>query len=119
MYVINVRDAQELRTPHGKSVRWLVTKELGAPNFEMRYFEIPKSDECSEGAHPWEHEVFIIRGEGIVRSGGEERRVAPGDAIFIPPDEVHGFRGIGDEPLGLICVIPAGCEDHVKPGATG
>ena len=114
MYVVSVADTKELTTPHGKRLKWLLTKEIGAPNFEMRYFEIPESAEYSEGAHPWEHEIFVVKGEGILRSGGEERVIKPGDAVFIPSDETHGFQNPWEEALGLICVIPAGCEDHVK-----
>jgi len=31
---------KEIKTPHGKKVRWLISKEMGAPNFEMRHFTI-------------------------------------------------------------------------------
>lgn len=31
---------KEIRTPHGKKVRWLISKEMGAPRFEMRHFTI-------------------------------------------------------------------------------
>jgi len=90
MYIINIKDAKELKTPHGKSVRWLLSTEIGVPNFEMRYFEVTEESKPSEDKHPWEHEVFVVRGEGIVKAGGEE------------------------EPFGFICVIPKGCEDHIK-----
>jgi quercetin dioxygenase-like cupin family protein len=114
MYVMNIRDAEELKTPHGKSIKWLLSKENGVPNFEMRYFEVTKDSKPSEDKHPWEHEVFIVRGEGIVRSGGVEQKVGFGDAIFIPPDELHQFSNFGDEPFGFICIIPKGCEDKMK-----
>ena len=114
MYVINIKDAKELKTPHGKSIRWLLSKEIGAPNFEMRYFEIPQGAKPSEDKHPWEHEVFVVKGEGIVKAGGEERKVRSGDAIFIPPNEPHMFLNVREKPFGFICVIPKGCEDYVK-----
>jgi quercetin dioxygenase-like cupin family protein len=114
MNVINIKDAKELKTPHGKSVKWLLTKEIGTPNFEMRYFEVKKESEPSEGEHPWEHEVFVIKGEGIVKSGGVERKVKSGDAIFIPPNEPHIFSNVKKEPFGFICIIPKGCEDNIK-----
>ena len=115
MYVVSVADTKELTTPQVKRLKWLLTKEIGAPNFEMRYLLILKSAEYSEGAHPWEHGIFVVEGEGILRSGGEERVIKPGDAVFIPSGETHGFQNPWEEALGLICVIPAGGEDHVKP----
>jgi len=114
MYMINVKDAKELKTPHGKLIRWLLSEEIGAPNFEMRYFEINKESEPSEERHPWEHEVFVVKGEGIVKSGGVEKKVKPGDAIFILPNEQHMFLNAKEEPLSFICIIPKGCENHVK-----
>lgn len=114
MYIINVKDAKELKTPHGKSIRWLLSKEIGTPNFEMRYFEVTRESEPSEDKHPWEHEVFVVKGEGIVKSGGAEKKSEPGDAIFIPPNEPHRFSNVKEEPFGFICVIPKGCEDNVK-----
>jgi len=114
MYMINIKDAKELKTPHGKSIRWLLSEEIGAPNFEMRYFEINKESEPSEDKHSWEHEVFIVKGQGIVKSGGVEKKVKPEDAIFIPASEPHQFSNLKEDPFGSICVIPKGCEDNVK-----
>lgn len=114
MYIINVRNAKELKTPHGKTVKWLLSKEVGAPNFEMRYFEINRESRFSEERHPWEHEVFVVKGEGIIRSGVTEKKVHIGDAILISPNEAHGFLNFREKPFGFICVIPKGYEDNVK-----
>ena len=114
MYIINVDDVEELRTPHGKMVKWLLTKEIGTPNFEMRYFEVSRESKGREEAHPFEHEIYVIKGEGIIKSGEIEYRIKPGDAILILPNEPHQFINCREEPLGFICVIPNGCEDHIK-----
>jgi quercetin dioxygenase-like cupin family protein len=114
MYIINIKDAKELKTPHGKSIKWLLSKENGVPNFEMRYFEVTRDSAPSEDRHPWEHEVFVVRGEGQIKSGGVERTVRFGDAIYIPPNEMHQFSNFEEEPLGFICIIPKGCEDKMK-----
>ena len=114
MYVTNVNDTEELRTPHGKLVKWLLPKEIGTPNFEMRYFEVSRESKSSSEAHPFEHEVFVIKGEGIIKSGEKEYKVKVGDAILIFPNEPHQFFNFEKEPLGFICVIPNGCEDHIK-----
>jgi mannose-6-phosphate isomerase-like protein (cupin superfamily) len=40
--------------------------------------------------------------------GDEEREVAPGDCVVIPPGAVHGLVNTGDEPLvWLCCCAPA------------
>lgn len=52
MYITNIKGTKELKTPHGKSIRWLLPKEIGVPNFEMRYFEVKKESIPSEEKHP-------------------------------------------------------------------
>jgi len=34
----------------------------------MRYFEVKKGTEAKEEKHSFEHEVFIVKGEGIIKS---------------------------------------------------
>jgi len=114
MYVTNIKNTKELKTPSGKSIWWLLPKEIGTPNFEMRYFEVKKGIESDEEKHPFEHEVFVVKGEGIIKSGGIERRVKSGDAVFIAPNEPHQFLNFKENPFGFICVIPNGCEDDRK-----
>ncbi|MBW1773067.1 MAG: cupin domain-containing protein [Deltaproteobacteria bacterium] len=118
MYITNVQKAEALKTPSGKSVRWLLSSENGVPNFEMRYFEVEKGIEGKEESHPFEHEVFVIKGQGLIRSGDKSLTIKAGDAIYIAPDEPHQFLSLGEEEsLGFICIIPKGCEDHLKRGA--
>jgi quercetin dioxygenase-like cupin family protein len=44
----------------------LITKEMGAPNFVMRLFEIDPDGYSPFHTHAWEHEVFVLEGEGTV-----------------------------------------------------
>lgn len=87
-------------------VRWLITKDMDAQNFAMRLFEIEPGGFSSLHAHAWEHEVFILEGEGIVYGGGEERKFKPGDAIFIPPNEEHQFKNNGTKTVKFLCLVP-------------
>lgn len=91
-------------------VRWLITKKTGADNFAMRLFEMDPDGYSPFHDHPWEHEVFILEGEGLVRGGGEERRFKEGDVVFIPPNEKHQFKNKGDKTVKFICLIPYGEE---------
>ncbi len=90
----------------GVTVRWLITKETGAPNFAMRLFEVEPGGFTPLHTHPWEHEVFILEGQGIVVGGDEERRFGEWDVIFIPPEAKHQLRNVGDKPLKFLCLIP-------------
>jgi len=87
-------------------VRWLITKEMGAKNFAMRLFEMEAGGYSPFHAHPWEHEVFILEGQGVVIGEGEKRKFSGGDVIFIPPNEKHQFKNNGEETVRFLCLIP-------------
>lgn len=112
MYVTSIDDvkAEEVNPDHAEkaTVRWLLSQEIGVPNFEMRYFEFEAGGYTKEDRHPFEHEVFVVRGEGTVVGENGERKLKPGDAIYIAPNEVHHFKNQGTEPFGFICLIPKG-----------
>jgi len=87
-------------------VRWLITKEMGAPNFVMRLFEMEPKGHSPFHSHPWEHEVFILEGEGLVISQEGGKKFKAGDVVFILPDEKHQFKNNGDKTLRFLCLVP-------------
>ena len=87
-------------------VRWLITKDLGAPNFAMRLFEMETGGYSPLHSHPWEHEVFIIEGEGTVVSEKGEKKIGAGDVVFVPPNEQHQFKNNGKKTLKFLCLVP-------------
>ncbi len=102
--------AQKMDDPalSGVSMRVVIGPDDGAPNFVMRVFEVKPGGYTPKHTHDWEHEVFILSGDCIAVSGDGETRVGPGNAVFIPPNEIHQFRNAGDGPLEFICLIPSG-----------
>ena len=92
----------------GVSVRYLIVEEFGAPNFEMRYFELQKGGKTSLDRHGYEHEVFILKGRGKLLLNGKEYDLRPNDAVLIEPWEEHQFIQIGEQPFGFLCVVPNG-----------
>jgi quercetin dioxygenase-like cupin family protein len=112
MYKININDVPErgIRRSYkkGVAIRYLLVEEFGTPHFEMRYFELEKGASSSEDLHDYEHEVFIVRGEGTLLLNDREYTLTPGDAIFIAANEKHQLLQKGSEALGFICVVPNG-----------
>lgn len=88
------------------SVRWLITKETGAENFAMRLFEMEAGGNSPLHNHNWEHEVFILEGEGTVVGGQEEKKFKTGDVIFIPSNEKHQLKNNSKKPCKFLCLIP-------------
>ena len=90
----------------GVTIRWLVSPKLGAKNYAMRHFTMKKGAEIPIHNHDWEHEIFILRGEGTITNGREKVHVKAGDFLYVPPNEPHGYKATG-ETLEFLCIIPA------------
>lgn len=90
----------------GCQVRWLVDEAQGAPNFAMRQFEVAPGGYTPKHSHPYEHEVFVLEGEGTVSEGDVEHPLKAGDVVLVVPDEPHQFRNTGTAPLKFLCLVP-------------
>jgi quercetin dioxygenase-like cupin family protein len=88
------------------TIRWLIAKTDGAPNFAMRLFEIQPGGQTPLHSHEQEHEVFILEGEAAVWKEGEEALVRPGTAVFIPSEERHCFFNKGKSVMRFLCLVP-------------
>jgi len=102
---LQVEPATSYDTP-GVRTRWVIGKPEGAPNFAMRVIEVEPGAATPHHEHQWEHEVFVLEGEGIVKGPGGEYPLRPGTAVYVPPMERHQFANTGTSVLRFICVIP-------------
>ena len=91
---------------HSTTVRWLIAKEDGAPNFAMRLFELEPGVSTPLHTHAWEHEVFVVEGAGTVWRDGKGVPIEAGTAIFVPPEEKHCFKNTGTAILRMLCLVP-------------
>ncbi len=98
----------------GVSIRYLILEEFGAPNFEMRYFELSKGAKTSIDEHPYEHEIFVLRGRGILLLNDKPVPLRVNDAVLIEPNEKHRLVQEGDEPFGFLCIVPNGVSQSKK-----
>ena len=91
---------------HGCKVRWLVSESDGAPNFAMRQFEVAPGGYTPRHSHPYEHEVYVLDGEGVVFESDVQHRLKTGDVVFVKPNEIHQFRNTGQSPMKFLCMVP-------------
>ena len=80
--------------------------EDGVPNYVMLYAEHEPGGSSPLHTHPWEHEAFIIEGEGTLTCDGESYPIRKGDAVLVPPESLHQFVNTGSEPLIRVTVNP-------------
>jgi len=90
----------------GCRVRWLIGEPDGAPNFAMRQFEVQPGGYTPRHSHPYEHEVYILEGSGVILQGDVAHPFTAGDVIYVAPDEIHQFRNGGSSPLKFLCLVP-------------
>ncbi|MFW5714235.1 MAG: cupin domain-containing protein [Brevefilum sp.] len=84
----------------------LVGPEDGAPNFVMRYFQVPPGEQTFFHTHDHEHGMLILHGEAQIQIEEELFDLSPLASVFVSGGDLHRVINTGDEPLGFICVIP-------------
>jgi quercetin dioxygenase-like cupin family protein len=87
-------------------IRWLLTEKDGAKNFAMRVFTIQPGGHTPHHTHDWEHELFMLEGQAVLRSGDEKIPFKPGEFAFIKANELHQIRNESSNPAVVMCLIP-------------
>ena len=100
------REVSKEPVSEGISIRWVLGRPESAPNFAMRVIEFQSGAVFDTHQHPFEHEIYVLEGEGVAEGPQGEISMRPGIALYIPPDEPHGYRNTGVGALRFICVIP-------------
>ncbi len=90
----------------GIEIREVFTGREGAPTFAMRRFDVAPGGHTPFHTHPWEHEVYILEGEGELRTEDGGRRFHQGDALLVPPNVRHQFAGTATAAMRFLCMIP-------------
>jgi quercetin dioxygenase-like cupin family protein len=114
MKIQNYRQVAGVEAAPGVTMRVVAGPSEGAPTFVMRVFEINPGCATPHHVHSWEHEMFVVKGEGTLKSGNTEKPLKEGDAITVLPDERHGVFNTGKKLLTVICVVPL--VDGKMPG---
>lgn len=90
---------------HGVMKHVLVGPDDGAPNFIIRYFNVPVGEMTFYDQHPHEHGIVILHGKARVQINDDFYELEPLSSIFISGNDIHQLTNIGDKPLGFLCVI--------------
>lgn len=90
---------------HGVMKHVLVGPEDDAPNFIIRYFNVPVGEKTFYDQHPHEHGIVILHGKAKVQINDDFYDLEPLSSVFISGNDIHQLTNVGDGPLGFICVI--------------
>jgi len=110
MFVKNYKEIEAQEAGEGSKgvkIRWVINKDTGAKHFAMRVLEMAAGGYSPLHTHEWEHEVFILKGEGVVLDKeGKEHKLTNGSVVFVPSNDLHQFKNTGNDTMEFICVIP-------------
>ena len=88
------------------TIRWLIAEKDGAPNFYMRLFAVGPGGRTPHHTHDWEHEIFILEGEGKLIGESIEHTLGPGVFAFVPGGEIHHLENTGEAVMKFLCLVP-------------
>jgi quercetin dioxygenase-like cupin family protein len=112
MIIRSIEDVEAISYGEGVSKRVVIGEKEGAPNFVMRVFDVAPGKTSPYHTHDWEHEVLLLDGKAvIVDHDGLETPAKAMDTVFIPPNEKHCLKNVGEEDLRFVCLVPLKGED--------
>jgi quercetin dioxygenase-like cupin family protein len=89
----STKEVEAEKISEGVKIRWAISEKDGAENFYLRVIEIePGGQGPPLHDHPYEHEMYILDGQGTVVGEDGEKPFKSGDVIFIPPNEKHQLK---------------------------
>lgn len=107
----------EMAGVKGVNMAVMVGREHGAPNFALRCFTVDPQGHSPKHSHDYEHEVYVVEGNGTVLLEGQLNPIKTGDVIYVPADQEHQFQA-GDKGMKFLCLVPVtrNCGD-ATPGS--
>jgi len=78
----------------------------GTGKFILRKFIIKKDGYTPFHNHDWEHEVYVLSGNGLLKTMKGNKKLKGGDVVFIKPREWHQFLNKSRKDFEFLCIIP-------------
>jgi len=88
----------------GLGVRPLIGKQDGALNFSMSVLELNPGGHTPEHSHDREEQLFVISGNGEVKTEGGSYPLESGEVVFFPSGESHQVSNPNSAPF-LVLVV--------------
>ncbi len=105
----------DLAGANGVRKQVMLGKDEKVETFAMRKFTLEEEGYTPFHDHDWEHEIYVLSGEGRVKTADGYLEVEAGDAVYVPPNEKHQFINDG-ENMEFLCLVPNRGEPTVAAG---
>jgi mannose-6-phosphate isomerase-like protein (cupin superfamily) len=105
MHLSKLDDLEPFTTLDGSTIREIAGPAwTPARNQSLAEATVPVGGRTIAHYHRASDELyFFTAGSGRMTLGADEREVAAGDCVVIPPGEVHALVNTGTVPLVLLC----------------
>ena len=112
MDIINLAETASFTTKDGSEIRELLAHRNSCIRKQsLAEARVPPGARTAPHYHPQTEEIYyILSGTAEMRIGDETRAVVPGDAIAIPPGQVHHITNTGETWLVFLCCCAPGYE---------
>jgi mannose-6-phosphate isomerase-like protein (cupin superfamily) len=112
MDVRNVAAAEAFTTKDGSEIRELLAHRNSCIRKQsLAEARLPVGAGTTPHYHAATEEIYyILAGRGRMQVGGDSQDVGPGDAIAIPPNQVHTIANTGPTMLTFLCCCAPGYE---------
>ena len=88
-------------------IEWLIDRNDGAPNFELRKFTIKPGGSIPAHYHEGiEHEQYVLGGNYVIGIDGKTHKLKAGDCVFVPAKAVHWYKNTGKTNAEFLCIVP-------------
>jgi mannose-6-phosphate isomerase-like protein (cupin superfamily) len=100
----SLETAESFTTADGSTIRELHGLATSARNQSLAEATLAPGQSTQRHFHAESEEIyFVLEGAGVMELDGERRRVAPGQAVLIPPGAWHEIRAGEEAPLRFLC----------------
>jgi len=92
--------------------RLIGPETVGSSHLEVIHGTIEKGKGALPHAHPGIEQVcYVISGRAVAEVNGQRRELGPGDCCFFPPDAMHVFTVVSDEPAQILVIYSPPYEE--------
>ncbi|MGN6581401.1 MAG: cupin domain-containing protein [Bordetella sp.] len=92
--------------------RLIGPETVGARHLEVIHGTIEKGQGALPHAHPGIEQVcYVISGRAVAEVNGQRKELGPGDCCFFPPDAMHVFTVVSDEPAQILVIYSPPYEE--------
>jgi len=107
LFVRQLRNCPQFISGDQAVLRELLHADKGdfAFGYSLAHATLPSGKSTTPHKLKTSEVYYILEGAGKMYIDGENRRVAPGCAVYIPPRSVQYIKNIGKKALKFLCIV--------------